>query len=166
MVNLRLLRHGRTASADARRYSGWSDEGLTAEGRLGVAAIGLPDGTYDGIWASDLRRCVETAQILGLEPRVTSALREFDFGDLEGLRWDDLDDTTQAALLVYDDFAAPAGETVPDFARRVDDFVEALPDGHHLVITHGGVINHLLRRVGRTEMVDPAEWVDVEVSRR
>ena len=89
--------------------------------------------------------------------------RAFDFGDLEGLRWDDLDNATRAGLLDFDGFVAPGGESVADFGARIDAFVDGLGPGHHLLITHGGVIRHLLRRAGSDSMVEPGSWRDIEI---
>jgi 2,3-bisphosphoglycerate-dependent phosphoglycerate mutase len=165
-LTLRLLRHGRTEWSDTGRYTGHADVGLTASGRKELAAVELPPTDYASVVASDLRRCQETAELIGVAAVSSRELREFDFGRMEGATWDDLDSTTQAALLAYDDFVAPGGESVEAFGTRVDSFVAGLADGHHLLITHGGVIHHLLRREGVARHIAPGEWIDLELSRR
>ena len=165
-LTLRLLRHGRTEWSDGGRYTGHADVGLTPEGRQALGRLALPAKDYTSVVCSDLRRCRETAEALGLEPRLDPALREFDFGSMEGMIWNELSEEMQAALLEYGHFVAPGGESVAAFETRVDRFVDGLGGGVHLLITHGGVINHLLRRHGSAQQVAPGEWVDLSVTRR
>lgn len=163
---LRLLRHGRTAWTDEGRYCGHRDIALNEAGRRSAMTLALEMREIDLVQTSDLRRCVETSSLAGLDAAPTSALREFDFGEIEGATWDDLEPATQNGLLAFDDFVAPGGESVADFAARIDAHIDTLPDGHHLLVTHGGVIRHLLRREGRDGRVAPGTWIDLAVSRR
>lgn len=163
-LTLRLVRHGRTTWNDEHRYCGHADVPLSAAGREEL--VPLPATEYRSVWSSDLRRCRDTATALGLRPVCTADLREFDFGEIEGATWDTLDATIRTALLDYESFAAPGGETVAEFAARVEGFVDSLPAGHHLLVTHGGVIQHLLWRAGDDRRVAPGEWIDLAISRR
>ncbi|MEQ8842577.1 MAG: histidine phosphatase family protein [Acidimicrobiales bacterium] len=165
-LTLRLLRHGTTEWTEAGRYCGHADPGLNETGRLALRSVWLPESVYRSVVCSDLRRCRETAAALGLAPTLTAALREFDFGAIEGATWEELDDDVRTALLDHDSFVAPDGESVEGFGARIDTFVEGLDDGRHLLVTHGGVIQHLLRRAGVDRHVGPGEWVDVEISPR
>jgi probable phosphoglycerate mutase len=152
-----LVRHGETDAMRDGRYCGWSDPPLNATGRAQSAALtaALGSAPFDRVWSSDLRRCVETAELAGLKPVVDRRLREINFGDLELRVWDDLDEVIQAALLDFDAFEAPGGESMPTFRDRVDAFFDALPAGRHLVITHGGVIRLLLGSRQASVGVDP-----------
>lgn len=156
-----LLRHGATEFSEQGRYCGRSDPPLSVRGRhqvlprrADIAPIG-----HDYLWSSDLQRCVETAQIVAGEPVLDKRLREFDFGQIEGLRWDDLDEATQHGLIAFDGFAAPGGETVPDFRTRIGEFFDELSFGRHLIVTHGGVIRLLLRQLGHDVRVPPGGLV-------
>lgn len=163
-MRLRLVRHGETADHAARRFLGWRDVPLSAEGRLHARALRerLADGDYAGVWSSDLRRAVETARLARGEPRRDPRLRELDFGELEGRRWEELDARTQAALAAFDGFAAPGGETTEAFRARVVAFFDELAPGDHLVFTHGGVIRLVTRRcTGEDVYVPPCGIVDV-----
>jgi len=163
-LTLRLVRHGETDWSAQRRYTGRTDLALNAAGRTQAAGLAAIAGDpYDSVWCSDLARCVETARLMGVMASRTPALREFDFGELEGKQWDELDDAAQQALLAFDGFAAPGGDSVADFGARVDEFVDGLGDGHHLLVTHGGVIRHLLRRVAGDADVRPGTWRDLEL---
>ena len=163
-----LLRHGATEFSEQGRYCGQSDPPLSPRGREDL----LPRRTdisgirYQHLWSSDLQRCVETARIVAGEPNVDERLREFGFGRLEGLRFDELDQDTQEGLIAFDGFSAPGGETVSDFRSRIDAFFDDLPAGRHLIVTHGGVIRLLLRERGHEVRVPPgglihlSEWPD------
>ena len=166
-LTLRLVRHGETDWARDQRYTGHTDVPLNDTGTAQAMALRpLATEPFASVWCSDLARCVETARLMGVDATPTAALREFDFGEIEGRRWDDLDAATQAGLLAFDGFAAPGGESVVDFGIRIDTFVAGLGPGRHLLVTHGGVIRHQLRRLDRDERVDPGHWRDVVLRRR
>lgn len=162
-MRLRLVRHGETDWSTERRYTGHTDVPLN---RAGVAQAetlrAIAEGPYDSTWCSDLTRCVETARLMGVDAAPTPALREFDFGEIEGKRWDELDEATQRGLLDFEGFVAPGGESVAEFGARIDAFVDDLGSGNHLLVVHGGVIRHLLRRTGLDADVRPGTWRDLD----
>lgn len=150
MVRLWLVRHGETAWNAVRRFQGWTDVALNEAGQAQASALAnvLAGRVFDAVWSSDLSRAVETARIAYGEPRTDRRLREMNFGDLEGLVWNELSRDIQVALASFDDFAAPGGESIVEFQARVLDFLEPLEPGDHLVVTHGGVIRMLTRECG------------------
>ncbi|MEM7140487.1 MAG: histidine phosphatase family protein [Actinomycetota bacterium] len=161
---LRLVRHGETDWTADKRYCGTTDIALNETGRRQADGLGwIAAERHDSVWTSPLARCRETAERIGLEARLTTALAEFDFGELEGSRWDDLDAATRDALVEFDGFVAPGGESVRAFGERIDDFVAGLGPGRHLLVTHGGVIRHLLRRAGRDEHVAPGGVLEIDL---
>lgn len=163
-MRLRLVRHGETDWSAERRYTGHTDVPLNAAGVAQAEALcTIAAGRYDSIWCSDLTRCVETAHLMGVDAQLTPQLREFDFGEIEGKRWDDLDEAVQRGLLDFDGFVAPGGESVVAFGERIDGFLAGLGPGHHLLVTHGGVVRHLLRRADTDREVRPASWRDLEI---
>ena len=163
-VTLRLVRHGETDWSAERRYTGRTDVTLSEAGIAQAQALAVISGDkYDSVWCSSLTRCVETARLMGVSADPTPHLQEFDFGKIEGLTWDELDSTTQNGLLDFNGFVAPNGESVILFGRRIDAFVEGLGPGRHLLITHGGVIRHLLRRSGTDVDVRPGTWRDIDL---
>ncbi len=160
---LRLVRHGDTDWSAERRYTGHADVPLNEAGIAQAEALrSIADEPYDSIWCSDLGRCVETARLMGVDASPTAELREFDFGWIEGERWEDLDRPTQHGLLTFDGFVAPGGDSVADFGARIDRFVAGLGPGRHLLVTHGGVIRHLLPQTDADAEVGPGTWRDVE----
>ncbi|MGH2699210.1 MAG: histidine phosphatase family protein [Actinomycetota bacterium] len=156
-ARLWLVRHGATDWSEAGRFTGWRDIPLNDVGRRQAELLrGRVRATeFDGIWSSDLSRAMETARIAVGGARADERLRELDFGELEGRTWDQCPHDVQAGLLAFDDFAALRGESVGELRDRVRAFIDTLPDGNHLVVTHGGVIRILLRVVGRDGRVPP-----------
>jgi probable phosphoglycerate mutase len=104
---------------------------------------------------------VETAEIVGGPPTQDERLRELNFGRLEGRGWSGLSPETQRALMAFDGFQAPGGESVEQLRVRVGRFMEELPPGDHLVVTHGGVARLLLREVGMDRAIAPGSVSEV-----
>lgn len=158
-VELWLVRHGQTEWSRAGRYTGWTDVALTEEGEAQARALGeqLPRGPDVSAWSSDLARCRRTAALAGLAPTVDTRLRELDFGEIEGRTWDEIAPADQEGLLAFDRFVAPGGESVTQLRERLHAFLDELPPGRHVVVTHGGVVRLLLREAGRDGAVAPAQ---------
>jgi probable phosphoglycerate mutase len=152
-----LVRHGATDWSDAGRLTGWRDVPLNVVGRRQAQLLRrrLRSIEFEGIWSSDLSRAVETASLAIGGARVDERLRELDFGELEGLTWDQCSAEVQAQLFSFDAFAARGGESVFELRDRILAFTDALADGRHLVFTHGGVIRVLSRLTGRDHPVPP-----------
>jgi 2,3-bisphosphoglycerate-dependent phosphoglycerate mutase len=161
--SLWLIRHGATEWSDAGRLNGWTDLPLNERGRQQARSLADPLRTirFDGAWSSDLVRSTETARLSFGEPVVDPRLRELDFGDLEGRRWEEIANELQRALLDFDGFEAPGGEPVAAFRERVMRFVDGLTPGNHAVFTHGGVIRLLLRATGSHRRIPPGDFVVV-----
>ncbi|MCX4990912.1 MULTISPECIES: histidine phosphatase family protein [unclassified Streptomyces] len=89
-TTLLLARHGQTVWHAENRYAGVSDVPLTDEGRAQAEALGRWAAAHpvDAIWTSTVSRAVATAEpacrALGLVPQREPALRECDFGVVEG----------------------------------------------------------------------------------
>lgn len=154
-----LVRHGETEWSAAGRLNGWRDVPLNERGR--AQARGLADRLrpqrFVATWSSDLQRCIETARLACAEPMIDRRLRELDFGALEGMTWDELDDATHRALVGFDGFQAPGGESVAMLQARVAEFIAGLEAGDHLVFTHGGVMRLLMREAEMDRGVGPGE---------
>lgn len=164
MRRLVLVRHGATAWTDQHRLLGWTDLPLTPEGEAQARALrGRLRGPFDRVYSSDLQRALRTAALAWGLARPDPRLRELHFGAWEGADWFGLPDAARQALLRFDDFAAPAGESAQDLLRRVRAFVAELPPGRHLLFTHGGVVRALLRACGRDAFPAPCEIHEVEL---
>lgn len=159
MIELLLIRHGRTEWNDQTRYIGWQDVGLNDAGRqqAGALAQHLGGRSIDVIYASDLKRAAETASTIGqrLDINITPdpRLREACFGVFEGLTFDEAQaqfPDVIASWLADWDQPPPGAESFRDFGTRVNSFMENLKTGHDgqavLVVSHGGVIREILRQ--------------------
>ena len=147
-----LARHGQSDWNAERRWQGHADRPLTAEGRrqAEVLAERLRNVELDAICSSDLRRALETAEVLaerhGLEVEARRDLREVDVGSWSGLtraqvaaRFPDGHRRWEQGLPGWTD-----GETYEQMAERVVAAVRDLAGRHPqerlLVVTHAGPI--------------------------
>ena len=126
-----ILRHGEAISNVKQIVSSWPEKfenPLTERGRemIQESAKKLLDKHIDFIFASDLLRTRQTAEIVGqalhVQPKFDIRLREIDFGDMSGGPIKDLD-------LVFKqeseriEKAMPNGESYNDVSKRVCDFL-------------------------------------------
>lgn len=106
-------------------------------------------------YCSPLARTRQTARIIseatGLPVTMDSELREVNFGEWEGLTFDQASARNPEAIARWasfsDDFAFPGGESLREFLGRIQRMADRLaadPAERTLVITHGGVIRALI----------------------
>ena len=153
--HLWLVRHGETPASRDGILAGWSNVPLTATGQDQARALRalLAMQTFTSAWSSDLDRTMTTARLAyGVVP-TDERLREIHFGDLEGRPWGEVEPHHMSALMAFDGFAAPGGESLLDLRQRVMAFVAGLGPGRHLLFTHGVVIALLSREVGQKELI-------------
>jgi broad specificity phosphatase PhoE len=154
-----LVRHGETEWNSQQRYQGQTDSRLNAKGRrqARAAASRLSKIKFSAIYASDLKRAAECAEIIAaphkLKVQTDAALRERCFGVLEGLtRSEGQKHGWWKAFESSDTFAAPpGGETRGQVRKRVIAFVKkivALHAGKNLlIVTHSGPISHIIANI-------------------
>jgi probable phosphoglycerate mutase len=144
-----LLRHGSTEHTPERRYSGRNDLPLSRMGRAeaDAAAARAARLGVEVVVASPIRRTRETAEIvavvLGLPVAYDDDLMELDFGDLEGLTFDEaLAKHPLATRRFAADVTAkaPGGESIADVSTRVARARRRILDHHAgrtvLVVSH------------------------------
>ena len=167
-VEVWLVRHGETEWTVLGKVSGWTDVTLTERGREQARGLQprLSPQTFDTVWASDLQRTLETARLAWGEARPDERLRELDFGDLEGIVWEQLDSGHREALLAFEGFCPPAGESVETFQARVRGFLNELPPGRHLLFVHAGLIRLVLRDLEADRFLPPASVVALRWTQR
>lgn len=168
-VEIWLVRHGETPWNALGRLSGWGDVPLTPRGEAQARALAplLADERFDSVVSSDLSRAVHTARLAYGEPqRRLWELRELDFGALEGLKWADLPEPHRMALLAFEGFEAPGGESTAGLRSRVYGFLEGLAPGRHLAFTHGGVLRLVLRDFDRDRFLRPCAVVGLDWTAR
>ncbi|WP_231802617.1 histidine phosphatase family protein [Stenotrophomonas sp. MMGLT7] len=166
-----LLRHGDTGQ---RSYRGQLDDPLSELGwrqlRLATAA-----GHWDAVVSSTLQRCArfsaELAAQRGLPLRLDARLREYHFGDWQGVPIEDIarDDGDALGRFWADPeaFPPPGAEPLAAFGQRLcaalDDIAAEHADSGRrvLVVTHGGAIR-LIRC--RAEARPFADMASIEVA--
>lgn len=164
-----LIRHGMTEGNREKRYIGTTDEALCEEGRRVLekrkAAGEYPEA--DVVFASPMRRCLETAELLypGQEPVVIENFRECDFGLFEGKNYRELTGNPlyQAWIDSGGELAFPQGESRKLFQDRCAGGFKELAavcrswkapgkgrgtETTAAVVVHGGTIMALLDRFG------------------
>lgn len=155
-----LIRHGCTAGNLEHRYVGTTDEGLTDEARQTLLRESSRYPVPDIVFASPMRRCLETAGLLfpGMEPVCIAGLRECAFGEFEYRNYQELqkDARYQAWIDSGGRLAFPGGETREAFADRCcEAFEQAVDEAHGrgvksaAFVVHGGTIMAVMERFVR-----------------
>ena len=147
MTRLALLRHADTAWSVERRIQGRTDVPL-----LPRASLLLPEGFGKmRIVSSPLRRCLETAALLGCRgPEREPRLAEMSWGAWEGRRLEELRAELGEAMRDNEargwDFRPEGGESPREVLARVRPWLaEVAARGEPtLAITHRGVIRAVL----------------------
>jgi alpha-ribazole phosphatase len=159
MSEILFIRHAETDMAGT--FCGHSNPSLNARGRAQLSELMITLNTEDigEIYASDLLRAQETGQEIArcfaIECHLRPPLREIDFGQWEGLTWEEIEQSdlvyAQRWVAEYPNLSAPGGERFDDFERRVLNEIEALAiktKGHGVaVVTHAGVLRTVLCRL-------------------
>ena len=168
IVELWLVRHGETTYNAARRIAGWCDPPLTELGREQAAAVAplLEGRTFDSVWSSDLQRAVETSRLAWGEVTPDRRLRECNFGIYEGLPFDEVDAADASVFLEFRDFDMENGDSHESFLGRIEEFVDGLHPGRHLLFAHGGVIRILTQDLGVDRFVPTGSIVGVDWTNR
>lgn len=152
-----LLRHGETTKG--RCFLGRTDAALTKTGwsQMEQALHSVIPSEYDLIISSPLLRCKSFAQhwltVCGYdlnELRLEPAIREYDFGDWDGLTAAEIMQEWPVELGEFwrdpEGCPPPQGELISAFFERLKCFIKAQQQGKNervLLITHGGVIKAL-----------------------
>jgi probable phosphoglycerate mutase len=169
-----LARHGESDWNRAKRWQGFADRPLTDRGREQAAALAqrLADTELDAVYASDLERARETAEIVararGLNVKTLSELREIDVGSWSGLTRAEAESRFPDGYQRWLDGGEgwDDGETYEQMSARVIRAIQRVAadedGGRVLIVAHGGSIRavhaaalgvdvHLYRRIQRVE---------------
>jgi len=151
VTTLLLVRHGETDWNRDGRWQGHSDTQLNELGREQAARVADDLDEVDVVYASDLARARETAEIvaerLGLDVHVDERLRERGFGAWEGKTRAEIEAEfadAHARWLAGEGPGADDAEAFETFGARVNDFLQDVlrrhPDETVLIVSHGGAI--------------------------
>ena len=149
-----LLRHGRTAYNEQRRYQGRFDPPLSP---AGAAELRAADFTPEPVYTSPLLRARQTARILFPAARLESvaALAEMDFGDFEGRTADEMAEDAAYRAWVDGGCAGPCpnGESRAQFCERTCRAFAALAERAAaesrealVIVAHGGTQRAVMER--------------------
>jgi 2,3-bisphosphoglycerate-dependent phosphoglycerate mutase/probable phosphoglycerate mutase len=160
LFRLVLLRHGQTDFNVAGRMQGHLDSVLTETGLAQVvrAAPEVARFAPDRLVSSDLRRAVDTADVIGVAcavpVKVDARLRETHLGEWQGLTVPDIEAGWPGAIATWRSdpaWAPPGGESRIDVVRRAQPVVAELDaefaDGARataVLVAHGGLIAGLV----------------------
>ncbi|MDY7106832.1 MAG: histidine phosphatase family protein [Actinomycetota bacterium] len=147
-----LVRHSQTSWSVTGQHTGRTDLPLTEAGRALTRPLAdrLAGRTFGHVVTSPLRRAVETAEIAGFGgAEVVDDLREWDYGDFEGLTTAEIHARQPGWDLWVD--GGPGGDTPADAVERIDQVIDRLlaarpAGGDALVFSHGHTLRALAVR--------------------
>ncbi len=168
ILELALIRHGKTFGNTQGRYIGTTDEPLCREGIDALDGRAADDPAAELVFSSPMKRCMQTAGILypGMEPYVLEDFRECDFGEFENKNYKELSGNSayQAWIDSGGTMAFPGGEsreqvterTVRAFRQMLEVCRERQATQAALV-AHGGTIMTVMEQFARPKR-DYYDW--------
>ena len=174
-----LIRHGESLYNAEGRIQGQSDVALSPLGLRQSEAIAdaLAGESIDAVFASPLRRAVQTAQPiaarLGLEIECDDRLKEIDAGIFQGLLWTEIEAKFPAEAGPWRrqeaDFAIPGGESRRDLMVRGLAAFESIRERSFqrvAVVSHGGILAGALKALLRIPAeVNPFSLYNASISK-
>ncbi|HYF00813.1 MAG TPA: histidine phosphatase family protein [Planctomycetota bacterium] len=173
-ARLLLVRHGESVLGRDLRYAGHRDTPLTPTGRRQIRRLRARFRRCrpDVIFASDRRRCLDTAALLasGRPIRATARLRELDFGAWDGRTAEECRrrDPVRFARWMKDPGSTrpPGGESLSELRRRVRAFARSAVRRHPgktlAFVTHAGPIRILASEDLWSVRIKPGGMIEIE----
>jgi len=157
-IELTVVRHGETNFNKSGKFHGILDVELSQDGIEQAEKLSVNlEGDFDVIISSPLKRARTTAEIINsklkLEIVENELILERDFGNLEGLTWEEFSEKFPVeASKNNPDFQEnlEKGETILEVESRVDLFFEWLKISGFkkpLIVTHAGIIRIMERKL-------------------
>jgi alpha-ribazole phosphatase len=157
-MRLYLIRHGETDYNRNKRYCGHTDLPLNETGRKQVKGLRerFRNIKINFLYCSDLSRAKETAEIAFPDWKAginfSSLIRELDFGEWEGLTYEEIIARDEKAYKLWLENPAlstpPNGESLSSLQNRVKQFLQEIVgkfrDETVAVVTHSGPIRVIL----------------------
>lgn len=158
VTRLLLIRHAQPGEEARGVCYGRLDIGLSARGRRRAQLIArtLARIPLAAVYSSPATRALETATPLAaahnLTPLVEDALREIDFGELEGRRYDDIQvthpDLYRSWMQTPTQVQFPGGESYAQLQARAVEALGAIRTRHRgslaVIVSHGGILRAML----------------------
>lgn len=172
-MELYIVRHGETDWNKEKRIQGRADIQMNEAGRLQVENLAktLSDIKFDQVYASPLKRAIETALVVSGKEKVKidERLIEIDFGQLEGVVYKDIDkknpkEVEGELLQIRNFFIDPEkytpvnGETYASLLERVGTFLEEIKEEYKegnkkiLLVSHATCIHAMLTYVRKSPL--------------
>jgi probable phosphoglycerate mutase len=145
-----LIRHGATEWSQSGRHTGRTDLPLTEAGRDAARALTPRVARWDfaAVFVSPLQRARETGDLVGLGQHavIDDDLREWDYGDYEGLTTDEIRRSSPGWTIFTG--KVPNGETADQVAARADRVIARADDvdGVVALVAHGHILRVLAAR--------------------
>ena len=148
-----LVRHGETEWSRSGQHTSRTDLPLTPEGERQAESLKrmLVGHSFALVQSSPMNRAIRTCQLVGLTPEINEDLREWDYGDYEGLTTPEIQKSAPGWTIFSG--AVPNGETVEQVGARADRVIShaLAASGNVALFGHG----HLLRILA-------ARWIGLE----
>ncbi len=149
MTRVWLIRHGETEEKSRNRCYGSLNIKLSDAGRKQIAGVAeyLKTEPIAAIYSSPRSRAVESAELLARAVEVIPDLAEINFGDFEGLTYDEIalryPNVYQEWMNTPTRVQFPNGESFTQMRDRVVNAFQALLAAHQeqtiAIVSHGGV---------------------------
>ena len=152
VTQLVLIRHGSTAWNKEHRYCGCSNISISREGREQAETLHkrFKGISFDKIYCSVKRRATQTCRIIFNGAKFTGvpALREINFGVLEGMYYKDIMRKYKTAYENWINdpyrYRIPKSEPIRLFKKRVETAINKISRGNAgktvAIVCHAGVI--------------------------
>jgi len=156
-----MVRHGETKWNTENRIQGQANTPLTELGIKQAQQTGkaLHKENISEIYSSDLGRAMQTAKVinkyLNLSITKKEGLRERNYGVLQGISFDELDDKFPVIRLNLNsrdpNYVIPGGESIFQFSQRVSTCINSIIANSNasnlLLVVHGGVLERFFHTV-------------------
>ena len=154
-MEIYLIRHGEcyTSTIEYNESKKTMDPPLTNQGIQQAKELSLQvaDIDFDRIYCSDLKRSIQTAEIMKASKTVeivtTTAFREIDMGYLYKKTWDDYPEIYRIWETHDEDIAYPGGENGEAVWNRCNELIDSIRKENYnriAIICHGGTIRSIL----------------------
>jgi broad specificity phosphatase PhoE len=132
-LELYLIRHGATEWSENGRHTGTTDLSLTNLGKNQAELLKnrLSKEKFTKVFCSPLKRAMQTCKICGFDPIINTDLKEWNYGQYEGLTTAQICEKNPGWNLFKN--GAPGGESPDEIAQRAHRFL------HHVHSLQGKV---------------------------
>ena len=152
---LTLLRHAALPKKYAHRYNGWTDLDIDPELFDAQKVALLNQQKFDIVYTSDLVRCQQTLEMMGITEYITDErLREVRFKEeIEGLNFNEIEklDSYNSSYIEQREswHKYICEESQEHFEARIESFLEELPSNKEILIcSHGGTLQKMMALLG------------------